>query len=214
MTIIKIDAPRLPHQLSEILFVGDSIQSEDRISFGVIKDCNISDIDATHVSFDQTIFRNVAMNDCFLHRAEFTDVVFENCDLSNIDFSSAIIHRTVFKNCKMIGIHLSESTLQNVQFSDCNCSFANLRFTKMKQVHFYENKMNHIDMYNSNVDKIYFTNCDLDQAQLSGTNLKGIDLSKSFFTSIGVNLEDIKGCIISPEQASIFAKQMGLIIKE
>ncbi len=54
----------------------------------------------------------------------------------------------------------------------------------------------------------------MDQAQLSGTKLDGIDLSDCEFDGLGVTLEDLKGCTISREQAYIFAKMFGLIVKE
>ncbi|WII40369.1 pentapeptide repeat-containing protein [Paenibacillus thiaminolyticus] len=84
----------------------------------------------------------------------------------------------------------------------------------MKQVHFQECLLVHADLYSSSVLQTQFENCDLDQAQLSGTKLAGIDLSECTFTALGAGLDDLQGCIISPEQAAVFAAQFGLKIKE
>ena len=56
--------------------------------------------------------------------------------------------------------------------------------------------------------------CNLDAVQLSATKLEGMDLSNCEFTVLGVGIEDIKGCTISKEQASVFANLFGLIVKE
>ncbi|WP_260982253.1 hypothetical protein [Paenibacillus sp. 32O-W] len=54
----------------------------------------------------------------------------------------------------------------------------------------------------------------MDQAQLSGTRLNGIDLSDCQFNGLGVGVEDLQGCIITREQAYLFASLFGLIVKE
>jgi len=43
--------------------------------------------------------------------------------------------------------------------------------------------------------------------------LKGVDLSTCEFDSLIVNLEDLEGCKIAPNQASVFVGLLGLIIQ-
>lgn len=59
-----------------------------------------------------------------------------------------------------------------------------------------------------------FAECQIDKAQFSGTKLAGIDLSRTDFHNLGVTLEDLQGCIISPAQAISFTRIFGLVVKE
>lgn len=47
---------------------------------------------------------------------------------------------------------------------------------------------------------------------MSGTSLSGIDLSDSNVEGIGIQLEDLRGTIVSPIQAVDFSKLLGLVI--
>ncbi len=83
-----------------------------------------------------------------------------------------------------------------------------------KQIVFQECSLLSADFYESTLQKVYFDNCQLDRAQFTGVKLAGIDLSSCEFTSLGVSIEDLRGCIISRGQASVFVSLFGLILKE
>ena len=207
-----LEAPKLPKVLDEIPY--KDLQSDDFFEMGMFKDTMIENRKATKVTFDNFRFESVTMTETSLHFLELTDVIFERCDLSNLDFSNATIHRTEFRNCKIIGIDLTEATLRNVLFHNCIGDFANFRYANFKQVLFEESSLRSADFYSSTFLKVYMQQCNLDAVQLSATKLDGMDLSNCEFTVLGVGIEDIKGCTISKEQASVFANLFGLIVKE
>jgi uncharacterized protein YjbI with pentapeptide repeats len=60
----------------------------------------------------------------------------------------------------------------------------------------------------------YLKEVNIDQAQLSQTKLGGIDLSSCEFGSLGVALDDLRRCIISPAQAITFATIFGLVVND
>ncbi|WP_449591360.1 pentapeptide repeat-containing protein [Paenibacillus roseipurpureus] len=70
------------------------------------------------------------------------------------------------------------------------------------------------DFYEATLQKVYYDECQLDQSQFTGAKLEGIDLSTCEFTSLGVSIEDLRGCIISRAQASVFVSLFGITLKE
>lgn len=123
-----------------------------------------------------------------------------------------ILHRVVFHNCKLLGMDITGSTLRNVRFGQCYADYAVLRFSNFKGVSFEKCSLAKADMSNMTLANLYFTETKLDQAQLSQTKLRGIDLSDCQFDGLGVTLEDVRGCIISPAQAVVFAVKLGFVV--
>jgi len=210
---MKIESPKIiPGELS--VFTQLDVQSNDFFEMGTIQDCVIENQNANKVTFDKFSFKNVTFTETALTGVEFTDVIFERCDLSNIDFSDAIIHRTKFLECKMIGINLSGATLRNVLFDRCLGDYATFRFSNTKQVIVQDSSFYKTDFISSKLHKIDLSRTNIDQSQWSGTKLDGIDLSDCEFNGLGAAVEDLKGCIISREQAYVFATMFGLIVNE
>lgn len=210
--MMKIETPRIPSELP--VTMRQDIQSNDFLEMEMIQDCEIENSKANKVIFDKIIFRNVTFTETAFTSAELTDVIFEKCDLSNVDFSDAVIHRTEFKDCKMIGINLSGTTLRNILFDNCLADYAAFRFANIKQVIIQDSFLSKADFSYCKLQKFEFSRCTIDQVQFSGTELNGIDLSDCSFSGLGVFVENLKGCIISREQAYIFANLFGLIINE
>ncbi|WP_227011657.1 pentapeptide repeat-containing protein [Paenibacillus lutimineralis] len=210
---LKIEPPRVaPDELSLLELPG--IGSNDNYEMALVQDCVIEDQEANKATFDMVKFKNVLFSNTSLTGIELTDVIFEKCDLSNIDFSGAIIHRTEFRDCKMMGMNLTDATLRNVVLNHCLADYANFRFSNMKQVIIQDSFLRKADFGYSKWLKVEFYQADIDQAQLSDIDLNGIDLSDCAFNGLGVNVENLRGCIITREQAYVFANLFGLIIKE
>jgi len=211
--MMKLESPKLLY--SDLLNLALShIQSRDMFEVGMIQDTVIEHQHANKVIFDKIVFKNVTFLESSLTGIELTDVIFENCDLSNIDFSNAIIHRTQFKECKMIGINLTDATLRNVLFEHCLADYATFRLSNSKAVVFAASSLLGSDFCFCTFNKVELHGVELDQAQFTATKLKGVDLSDSQFGSLGVDVDQIKGCIISREQAYVFAGLLGLIVNK
>lgn len=209
----KIDPPKIADNIalpSQQVF---SLQTKDEFSLCSINDQFIDSQEASKVSFEKVLFRNVTITESSLSGIELTDVIFERCDLSNVNFSDAFVHRTEFRNCKLIGTDFTRGRFQNVLITDCIGDYATFRFANFKQIAFVDSSLIGADYYQSVVSKISFNRCNLDQAMLSGTKLNGIDLSDCEFSGLNVEIEDLYGCIISAQQAASFAGLLGLVIK-
>jgi uncharacterized protein YjbI with pentapeptide repeats len=210
----KIEAPKIPDGLTAIDVPDYEWADEHEISDSIIQDCGIHNQSAYKACFDRVVFNNAVFRGTSLRKAEFTDVRFENCDLSNIDLSEAVMHRVSFHNCKLLGMDITGSTLRNVLFEQCIADYAVLRFSNAKGVKFEKSSLAKADMSNMTLAQFYLREVNIDQAQLSQTKLGGIDISSCEFNGLGVALEDLRRCIISPAQAITFATIFGLVVDE
>ncbi|MCM3748624.1 pentapeptide repeat-containing protein [Paenibacillus pasadenensis] len=209
---LKLETPRLPGELSELTLPA-AFGTREMFESGLVEEQRIEELEASRVVFDGVKFRHVTFSSVKLQEIELTDVVFEKCDLSNVDLSGAVIHRAEFRSCKMLGVDLSDCTLRNILFEDCLLDYANFRASTAKGIVYADSSMNSSDFGMSKLSKTEFHRCKLDRAQL-GTELKGIDLSDCEFNSLAARPEDLRGCIISREQAFIVAGIFGLVVKE
>jgi len=209
----EILSPNLPNELDSISIFDKSIQSEDTFNRGIISNGLVENQTADHVSFNKVIFKNVIFNNVLFKYLDLVDVRFENCDLSNMDLSESVLHKVEMVNCKMVGTNMSESALRNVLFDNCNGSYALFRFLDCKQVNFNNSALCNADFYKAKLLKVGFNESNLQQTGMSGAKLKGIDLSSCKIDGLGVAVDDLSGCIVSPEQVISFSNLLGLIIK-
>jgi uncharacterized protein YjbI with pentapeptide repeats len=209
----KIEQPRIPEPGLLLPQQIHSLASKDEFSRCLIAGDLIEYQEASKVSFDKVIFKNVTITESSLHGIELTDVIFEHCDLSNVDFSDAFMHRTEFRDCRMIGTDFTRARFQNVSVIGCIGEFAVFRFANFKGASFERSSLVSADYYQSTLNGLYFTECNLDQATLAGCKLRDIDLSDCEFAGLMVDLKDLDGCIISADQAASFAGLLGLVIK-
>ncbi len=211
---LKIIKPKFITGIESICIEVIDIENEDSFKGGYVSDCKIENQRADHVCFEGVIFKNVEFKVAVFNLVELTDVRFENCDLSNAKFNGAIIHRTEFINCKLMGLNLSDATLQNVYIEQCNGKFALMSYAHLKKVMFKECIFEGSNFQNSHFDKVQFRKCNFKLSQMSGTSLAGMDLSNSNVEGLGIQLEDLRGAIVSPMQAVDFSRLLGLLIKE
>lgn len=209
----KIEAPKIPDNLSVWSHEVLSLQPKDDFRLGSISDVTLEYQEAAKVSFEKVMFKNVTVTDSSLIGIELTDVIFDKCDLSNVCLTDSFFHRTEFRNCKLIGTDFTRSRFQNVRFVSCSGDYAAFRFCKFKQAAFEGSSLISADYFHSALHKTWFTACQINQANLSGVKLEGIDLSDCEFDGLTVEIEDLNGCIIAPQQASSFVGLLGLIIK-
>ncbi|TDF95922.1 pentapeptide repeat-containing protein [Paenibacillus piri] len=211
-TMLKIESPMIPSELPALMLL--DLQLNGHFEMGMVQDCIVEHQTNHKVTFDKIIFKNVTFTEATLSGVELTDIIFEKCDLSNADLSDAVIHRTEFKECKMIGINMTGATLRNVLLDRCMADYATVRFSNAKQFLIQDSSLRQSDFCYSKLHKFELYRSNIDQALFAGTELNGIDLSDCEFNGLGVDVESLKGCIISREQAYTFAALFGLIVKD
>jgi len=209
-----IQKPRIPDCLALSNGIAESFRDEDIFCCKLFENCSIEGENAEKVSFKQVLFRNVDFKRTAFARVEFEDVRFENCDLSNMELGGAIIHRVEFDNCKMVGLKLSGAAIHNTAMDKCNCKYSNLRFSFCKRFEARDSILDSSDFQGSEMVDVRYEDTSMRHCQMSGTSLCGIDISTCAIEGIGIRMEDMKGAVVSPEQAVMFAAMMGLSVKD
>ena len=183
----------------------------------IYENCGYENHDLENIDFEKTYFKNVLFKNMNFvhvnfHKAQFTNTLFTDCDLSNIDFSQCNFDRCKFVRCKIMGGNFSESVHKDVIFAESNGQYSNFRFSSFNHTLFDHCLIQSGDFLNSEVKALYFDSCHLNQAMFYNVSLSGVDLRNSDFQTLGVNLEDLKGLIISPDQGLSFLNLLGLDI--
>lgn len=155
-------------------------------------------------SFEQTDFSH----------SEWVDCTFENCQFLNNDFSGSLFFQTEFNKCQLMGANFADNTWKKVKVSDSKADYFNLSGSKLTDCCF--NAVSLLEAYFQEVkvkSKLVYKNCDLSGSDFLQTSLKGVDFSSSYFESLLVTAEQIKGCTISAMQATLFVGLLGVKVK-
>ena len=207
--MFKIDEPVLL-KLNNLKYI--DIDKKEILKDYIFNNENIKldkNVEIKRCKFDGIIFDEVNIKFGTLESVEFI-----NCDLSNLTFIDTHIFRVKFKNCKLLGTNFIDTTLDNVIIEDCMCSMANftgvkINNSKISDSNFKSSSMNNSELKNLILDRVNFSNSDF-----RNTSLKDIDLSSSNIEEINIDLNCIKGAIISLEQTMDLIGLLGVKIKE
>ncbi len=206
-----IQQPLLPEGLSQISL--SDISNETLVEIGKVTYVD-GPIEAEHVRFEEVHFRNVNLTGSKLPFSSWSNSILEDCDLSHVDFSRTRFHRVLFKNCKLAGTDFDQTELRDVYWQECQAPYALFNQMDMRDVCFTNCLLKGANFLDSKWDYVQFGHSTIDDVQFTGTSLKNVDLSNCQFTTIHTNAEEIKGAIISAEQAVSFIELFGVKVKD
>ncbi len=202
--------PKLPAELPVIRVAGPC-GDDDLFADGRIESCAFTGR-ARRVSFTRVCLRSVRFQ-AALPAAEMEDVQFDGCDLSNVDWSDAILVRVVFRNCRMTGVNFSGASLKDVVWENGAAEYANFRFARLERADFTGCNCRSADFGQAAFSRVRFDRSNLQQAQFSGVPLCGMDFTSCGIDGLGARPEDLRGAILSPEQAVTAAQIIGVRIR-
>lgn len=210
---MKITAPKMASQLMARSF--HDLHTTEELE---LYDCQIIDDEfeneqLDHVRISTTHIKNSNLIGSSFSKADFLDVIFENCDLSNVRLDGANIHRAHFKNCKLLGVNFTDVRFGNVTFEHCIGNLSVFAQSKFDKVQFDACDLKQTDFYDCTLKSIAFQQCNINEANLEETKLAGVDFTSCTFETLTVGINSLKSCIVSPQQATLLASLLGLIVK-
>lgn len=165
--------------------------------------------------FERCEFSGCRLTGCDLSGATFLDVSFKNCDLSGVRADSVYFCRCSWQGVKAMGAVLTDCRLVHMVLTDCNLRSVNLTGASIEQAHFagtdftesYFSECRHKYL---TVDKDVFV-----KTSFFKTSLSGLDFTTSRFEGVTVSAEggELKGAVVSVEQAADLAKVLGVIVR-
>jgi uncharacterized protein YjbI with pentapeptide repeats len=202
--------PKLPKALNTVQ-PAETINDDDSYSGCLFEHCRFSG-KARRLNINFSVLRGVRFEGV-LPAAQLDDVLFDGCDFSNADFSDTMLLRVEFKNCRMTGVNFSGAVLKDIKLEDCSAKYANFHFSRFERVVFSSCNCSDADFGEAAFNMVKFEQSILVQAQMSGTSLSGIDLTSCEIDGLGARPQDLRGVVLTSNQAVTAAKIIGAIIK-
>lgn len=199
----KINAAFHQHLSDEEALYGQAFE-KDILEYGIFRRLEIRDCE-----FLGTFFDHLELPDGYL-----LDVLFKECDLSNAKFNHTLFRRVTFQSCKLSGTDFSDAMFDHVLFENCRMNYTNLSHMKIKAAYFKDDDLSDSSLMENDLKKVGFDHCNLTRAELLHSSLYQKDLSNCDIEGITLSFDDLKGAIVSHEQALALSLLLGIHIKE
>ncbi|MEL6797511.1 MAG: pentapeptide repeat-containing protein [Planctomycetota bacterium] len=141
------------------------------------------------------------------------DATLRACDLSNTRCTDLVATRVELRDCRLVGIDVSGATLRDIRCTDCQISLARAFGTTLERCWFENCDLRECDFDEATLAGVVFRNCDLRQARFASSKLGQTDVRGSRVEGIVVHPDLLRGAMIAPEQADVFAAAMGLRVE-
>jgi uncharacterized protein YjbI with pentapeptide repeats len=167
------------------------------------------DLDLTEAQVRGTVF-----TECTFSRARFncsthTDVAFLNCTFTNCDF-----FETRFTECKLVGSMFDRCTYDLMRVDGGNWSHVGLPGADLRRASFRGVRLREADLTGVRCQGASLRDADLSGAWLTGAKLTRCDLRGSEVSAIDPAAVELKGAIVTYEQALAIAVALGLDVRE
>jgi uncharacterized protein YjbI with pentapeptide repeats len=207
-------APDIPADIREAGFPED-VLSDPEIS---LRECFIENI-----SFQDRSLKPVALESCVLKRVNFArcnlrglrlkDVRLVECDFANAEALGLKAVRTEFINCRLTGLKAVEADCQDFLISGGDAGFTQFRLGTFKRSEFNTCNFAEADFHGCDLRGAILRSCEFKNADMTGAKLEEADFRGSRVEGLMAFAADLKGAIVDPAQAMIFAELMGLKIR-
>lgn len=169
----------------------------------------------TDTNFRKCNFTKVDFSNKDIRSVYFENCTFTNCDFSNCEFSTFANKGNTYINSKMIGLNFIETHFSNVSFTDCNLMYTNYSDSILSKVSFTRCNLSSSSFISlKKHTNLTFDECNLDKADFLNTPLIGLDLRTCEIGNIRINIENLRGLIVTTNQAISLASSLGLDIRE
>lgn len=142
------------------------------------------------------------------------DVRCERCDLSLAEWPSAKLTRVELVDCRATGLKLVDAELEDVRFVGCQLDYAVFSGARFRRVTFEKCRFRDADFGGADLMGTTFAECELASVELSGAKLDGADIRTSTVKDVRLNARDVKGLVVTREQAAVLAQLFGLVVRD
>jgi uncharacterized protein YjbI with pentapeptide repeats len=207
-----VNPPTLPAQLEPRTLT--SLEAQAVIEECRLEACTLSRTKATPVRFYGVHLVGVALDESELPNLTWQDVICERCNLSMVNWRGARLTRAVVRGCRVTGGKLSEGELDDVRFIDCQLDYASFADTRFRQVVFESCQLRDANFRGADLAGTRFVECDVQRADFAGAKLRGADVSSSNANGITVGAGEVRGLVVSRQQAADLATLFGLVVRD
>lgn len=208
-----IRAPLLPKRMPTKSLPDGQLVDHEHYSEQMFSQDSMIGQFAGHLSFDQIVFKTVALSSTNLSDVQFSNIRLTECDLANAHWSQAGLYRVEMLTCRMTGFLCIEAKFEDTLFKECKANLAQFRFSSFKAVRFDHCDLSDADFQGANLTGVTFAHCDLRNVEMSGAKLAGADLRGCNIDGLRAGQRELQGAIIDPVQALALVQAFGIVIK-
>lgn len=191
-------------------------EGDAAIAMTAFEGLELADTSAGGATFDQVIFRSCSFENVDFSGCTFTDVRFIGCRFISCTMKRSWLNRCDLHSCSAPGLSLEKSRLTSVSLADSQLRYAEFSEVSATALRVCKTSLAESAWRSATLKRCTFDACDLSRADMFRTSLAGIDLSACDISGIVVSntFRELRGCIVSPEQAIQFASLLGIVVKD
>ena len=176
----------------------------------------LSGVSANGTVFENVIFRGCTFDGVSLANCTFTDVLFSGCRFIRCDMGKSWLNRCDFRSCSAPGLTFLKGRLTGVTMADCQIAYCDFSEATVEHLAAVETNLMEANVYSTRLRHVALDRCDLTRATVFRASLSGMDLSTCEIAGIRVSsdLHELRGAVISPDQAAELMGLLGIKIKE
>ena len=195
-------APKTDVTQSSVDWSGEDIsgQTHTRVLF---VNLDLTEAKNTGAVFSECTFKRAKFN-----ASEHVGAAFLNCTFVNCNFFDA-----KFTECKLVGSMFDRCTFEITQVTGGNWSLVGLPGADLRSATFRDVRMREADLTGARCQGSAFRNVDLAGALLHKADFSECDLRRSDLGSLDPETTEIRGAIVTLEQAIVIASALGLDIR-
>lgn len=185
------------------------------VSMTAFDDLELAEVSAGGATFDQVVFRACTFEDVDFSRCAFTDVKFIGCRFVSCSMERCWLNRCDFVSCSAPGLSFQKGRLTSVSFADSQLRYVEFSGATVSGLRARKTSLAESLWHDVSLKRVALDACDLTRADVFRASLAGIDLSTCDIAGIIVSntFRELRGCIVSPEQATQLAGLLGITIK-
>lgn len=182
----------------------------------LVEDVELAYECANGATFEGAVFRSCLFEQVDLRDCTFRDVVFEGCRFIGCAMDRSWLNRVDMRDCSAPGMSLLRARLAQVSALSTDLSYANLSETSIDRLLLRDCKLREAALQRAKLKRVQWDACDLTRIDVFGTPLAGIDVSGCVFTApvLSGDFRELRGAVVSPEQALDVAQLLGVRIAE
>lgn len=207
-------APDIPADIQQVTLT-DEILSGPEISFreSFIENFSFSDRSFKSVFFEACVLKRINFSRSSLTGLRLKDVRLVECDFANANAIGMKAQRVEFVNCRLTGLRAVESECRDLFISAGDAGFTQFQFGTFKTSEFNGCNFREADFHGCDLRGTLLKCCEFKNADMTGAKLEGADFRGSRVEGLMAFAADLKGAIVDPAQAMVFAELMGLKIR-
>ncbi len=183
-----------------------------------IETAHVADLNAAELRLDTfgvegSVLERVQFAGSEFGSVTWKDARFVGCDLANIRAHRMTLLRVEFVDCRLTGFHATALEWRDVLVTNGDLRYVQFHGGLFHNCEFDGCNWEEADMHEVDVSGCLLRGCNFASADFRGAKLQNTDLRKSEVEGMVVGMNDLRGAIVEPAQAMIFARVLGLQIK-